>query len=115
VSINRWAARTDINKAQVVSALKAAKCSVYDAKRPLDLIVGVPGGLAYSKEPWTLLMEIKRPAGPRGGTSRQKHTKAQTSFLSAWVGGPVATVDGPEAALRAVGAIRVNDNHPEKA
>ena len=55
---------------------------------------------------WTLLMEIKRPTGPRGGTSGRKHTKSQASFLSIWNGGPVATVTDVESALRAIGVVR---------
>lgn len=98
MSINRWAARTDANRDQIVIALRAAGASVYDLRRPVDLLVGYHG--------ITLPMEIKRPAGPKGGTAGRKHTKAQLEFLATWKGGPVATVDGPEAALRAIGAIR---------
>lgn len=91
------AARIDSNKRDIVAALRAVDCSVYDLKQPLDLLVGRAGK--------TLLMEIKAPAGPRGGTSGRKHTDAQALFLQGWNGGPVATVDCVNAALRAVGAL----------
>lgn len=97
MSIHRWNARSDANRDQIVIALRAAGASVYDLRRPVDLLVGFRGQ--------TLPMEIKRPPGPKGGLAGRKHTKAQASFLATWCGGPVATVDGPEAALRAIGAI----------
>lgn len=93
----RTAARADANKREIVQALRAIGCSVYDLKLPLDLLVGYSGQ--------TLLMELKRPPGPKGGTKDRKHTPAQTLFLEGWAGGPVATVDSPEAALRAVRAL----------
>lgn len=99
MSLNRYAARADANRDQIVIALRAAGASVYDLRRPVDLLVGFRGQ--------TLPMEIKRPPGPKGGTKGRKHTKAQASFLASWNGGPVATVDGPEAALRAIGALKV--------
>ncbi len=106
MSINRYAARADANRDQIVIALRAAGATVYDLRKPVDLLVGFRGT--------TIPMEIKRPAGPKGGTSGRKHTKAQASFLSTWTGGPVATVDGPEAALRAIGAIRCSTQEPTK-
>lgn len=99
MSINRYAARADSNKAEIVRALRDAGCSVYDLRKPLDLLVGLAGS--------TLLMEIKRPPGPRGGISDRKHTPAQLAFLQGWNGGPVATVDSAQAAVRAVGMLKV--------
>lgn len=63
--------------------------------QPVDLLVGL-GGI-------TLLMECKNPKtgyGKRGANSNQK------SFMETWQGGPVSLVDGPEAALRALGVLR---------
>jgi hypothetical protein len=98
MTINRWAARSDSNRHAIVDALRAAGAVVYDLRRPVDLLVAFRGQ--------TILVEIKRPAGPRGGTAGRKHTKAQSEFLATWVGGPVATVESPEAALRAIGVLK---------
>jgi hypothetical protein len=95
MTINRWAARTDANKRAIVEALEAAGCSVYDLRRPVDLLIGAQGK--------TLLVEIK------DGTkspSRRKHTKGQQTFLASWTGGPVATVTDVESALRAIETMR---------
>jgi hypothetical protein len=94
----RHAARIDENKHEIVKALRAVGCTVYDLKQPLDLLVGLAGQ--------TLLVEIKRPPGPKGGMDGRKHTPAQSLFLQGWNGGPVATVDSVDAALRAVGVLR---------
>jgi hypothetical protein len=98
MTINRFAARSDSNRQAIVDALRTAGAVVYDLRRPVDLLVAFRGN--------TILVEIKRPAGPRGGTAGRKHTKAQSEFMATWVGGPVATVDSPEAALRAIGVLK---------
>ena len=97
MSINRYAARIDANKLAIVDALRAAGCTVYDAKQPVDLIVG-------GDDRWTLLLEIKNPKQP---PSKRKHTKAQAAFLATWRGGPVVTVMDVEGALRAVALMRI--------
>ncbi len=86
----RRAARTDANKAEIVEALRAAGCVVYDLKLPVDLLVGAGGK--------TLLVEIK---DGRKAPSAQKYTKLQASFMASWTGGPVATVRDVEGALTA--------------
>ena len=86
----RRAARTDANKAEIVSALRAAGCVVWDLKLPVDLLVGANGK--------TMLVEIKNG---RAVPSAQKYTKLQESFMSTWTGGPVATVRDVEGALTA--------------
>jgi hypothetical protein len=93
----RRAARTDANKLDIVSALRSIGCTVYDLKMPVDLLVGRAG--------CTLLLEIKRPPGPKGGMKDRDHTPAQKSFLASWNGGPVATVDSVDSALRAAGVL----------
>jgi hypothetical protein len=94
MTLNRYAARTDANQAQIIKALEAAGCVVWVIRQPVDLLVG-----RCSK---TLLMEVKDGSKP---PSRRKTTKVQTSFLSTWNGGPVAVVTDVESALRAVRAI----------
>ena len=106
MSIQRWAARSDSNRKAIVDALRAAGCTVYDIRRPVDLLVGYQSNWMGGYAPVTMLMEIKRPDGPKGGTWFKKHTEAQLAFLKSWNGGPVATVDSPEAALRAIGVMK---------
>lgn len=96
VSIHRFAARSDSNRAAIVAALRQAGAYVYDLRMPVDLLVGHQGE--------TILIEIKRPAGPNGGTSGRGHTVAQADFMAHWMGGRFVTVTTPEEALRAIGA-----------
>ena len=98
MSINRFAARPDSNRSLIVDTLRTVGAVVYDLRRPVDLLVAFRGQ--------TILIEIKRPPGPKGGIAGRKHTKAQSEFFATWVGGPVATVDSPSAALRAIGVLK---------
>ena len=95
LSIHRWAARSDDNRNAIVGALRAVGCTVYDLRRPVDLLVGVAGR--------TGLVEIKDGSKP---PSRRKHTKAQTDFMATWPGGPVFTVMDVDGALRAAAMLR---------
>lgn len=90
----RRAARTDGNKADIVSAMRSVGCSVYDLRQPVDLLVGRNGR--------TLLVEIK---DGQKTASRRKYTPAQEAFMSTWRGGTVATVTDVDGALRAVAAM----------
>ncbi len=96
MSINRYAARTDSNQAEIVAALRAAGCSVWIIGLPVDLLVGNNGK--------TLCVEVKRMTG-KLVPKPTKHTKLQREFMMSWTGGPVATVTDAESALRAVGAM----------
>lgn len=60
-----------------------------------DLIVGFRGV--------TLLMEVKNPKTQYG---RAGLNKRQKSWHAGWTGGALSVVDGPEAALRALGCIQ---------
>ena len=94
--MTRYALRVDANQTAVISALKAAGADVKVIGQPLDLLVG-----CGTEKRRTMLMEVKIPGG--------KHTKAQVKFLEEWepyVGVTIATVDGPEAALRALNVLR---------
>lgn len=91
----RRAARTDANKAAIVAALKEIGCSVYDLKQPVDLLVWSPWKDA------NILVEIKRPPGPKGGMSDRQHTPAQVRFILSWPG-PVETVHSPAQAVAAM-------------
>jgi Holliday junction resolvase len=94
----RRAAKVDANQDSVVSALRAAGATVQSlaavGKGVPDLLVGHKGQ--------TLLMEVK---DGRKTPSAQRLTEDQLTWHGAWKGGPLAVVDGPEAALRMIGVI----------
>ena len=98
----RWAARTDKTHKSIVDALRAVGCSVVSLA---GVGKGVPDILA-GRNGVTWLIEIKRPAGPKGGTSEkgQRLNEAQEKWRDAWRGGPVHVARTPDEALRAVGA-----------
>jgi Holliday junction resolvase len=93
------AARIDANHEQVVSALRAAGASVQSlagvGKGVPDLLVGFQGK--------TLLMEVK---DGRKTPSERRLTDDQVRWHGAWNGGPLAIVDGVDAALRMLGVMK---------
>jgi Holliday junction resolvase len=93
------AAKIDANHVQVVEALRAAGATVQSlagvGKGVPDLLVG------YRQT--TLLMEVK---DGHKSPSQRKLTEDQLKWHGAWNGGTLAVVDGPEAALRALGVIK---------
>ena len=95
----RRAAKIDANQEQVVQALRAAGAVVQTlaavGKGVPDLLVGYQGK--------TLLLEVKDGSKP---PSERRLTEDQIKWHGAWRGGPLAIVDGPEAALRMLGAIK---------
>lgn len=91
----RYALRTDANQTAVISALEAAGATVLVVGKPLDLLVGIRSQF--------MLIEVKDGAKVK---SAQKPTKAQVKFFERFPGYPWAIVDGPEAALRAIGVMK---------
>ena len=93
------AAKIDANHEQVVSALRAAGASVQSlagvGKGVPDLLVGFQGK--------TLLMEVK---DGRKTPSERRLTDDQVRWHGAWNGGPLAIVDGVDAALRMLGVMK---------
>jgi Holliday junction resolvase len=93
------AAKIDANHEQVVSALRAAGASVQSlagiGKGVPDLLVGFQGK--------TLLMEIK---DGRKTPSERRLSEDQVRWHGAWRGGPLAIVDGVDAALRMLGVMK---------
>ena len=93
------AARVDANHKATVEALRAAGATVQSlagvGKGVPDLLVG------YRQT--TLLMEVKD--GHKSPSKRQL-TEDQLKWHGEWRGGTLAVVDGPEAALRALGVIK---------
>lgn len=94
----RRAAKTDANQAEIVAALRAAGASVQSlaavGKGVPDLLVSIRGV--------NLLMEVKDGSRP---PSERQLTKDQIKWHGSW-NGPVCVVDGPEAALRALGVCK---------
>ena len=95
----RRAAKIDANQEQVVQALRAIGATVQSlagvGKGVPDLLVGYQGK--------TLLLEVKDGNKP---PSERKLTEDQIKWHGAWRGGPLAVVDGPEAALRMLGMLK---------
>jgi hypothetical protein len=93
------AARIDANHEQVVLALRTAGATVQSlaavGQGVPDLLVGFQGK--------TLLMEIK---DGNKTPSERRLTEAQLKWHGAWRGGPLAVVDGVDAALRMLGVIK---------
>ena len=89
----RRAAKIDANQPAVVSALRAAGAVVHSLAAVGN---GMPDLLvAYAGR--TLLMEVKDGSKT---PSQQALRDKQTAFHQAWIGGPLSTVNSPEAALR---------------
>lgn len=100
----RRAAKTDANQAEIVKALRAAGATVQSlaavGQGVPDLLVGIRGQ--------TLLMEVKDGKKP---PSERRLTPDQMEWHGAWRGGPLAVVDGVDAALRVLGVVRVEVAH----
>ena len=91
-----YARKVDVNQAEIVKTLRKAGADVYILS---SVGKGIPDLMVcFNGE--TILMEVKRDA-------KAKFTKDQLKFIANWKGGPLSRVDSPEAALRAIGLIRV--------
>lgn len=97
--MSRRAARIDANHLQIVLALRAAGAVVYSLA---EVGRGVPDALIGYRHQ-TLLMEFKDGHKP---PSARALTPAQRIFHETWIGGPLSIVDGPDAALRALGVLK---------
>lgn len=91
--------KIDGNQDQVVSALRAAGATVQSLAAVGD---GVPD-LLVGYRGHTMLFEVKDGRKP---PSQRKMTPEQQKWHAAWNGGTLCIVDGPEAALRAIGVIK---------
>lgn len=92
----RRAAKRDSNEGLIVSALEAVGCRVQrlnDHNAP-DLLVS-RGGVNY-------LLEVKAPAGSRGGVSHRELSADQFAWHTKWLG-PVVVVRTVDEALKAIG------------
>lgn len=101
----RRASRTDVNQAQIVSALRSAGCSVL-------LLHAVGGGcpdilVAYHGR--MALLEIKDGNKP---PSARKLTPAQVKFHATW-NGPIAIVKSIGEAYAAIGVSPIAKGTPD--
>lgn len=90
----RHAARVDANQTAVISALEAAGAEVLVLGLPVDLLVRYGNRMMF--------MEVKDGNKP---PSARKKTALQERFFAWATGLPIALVDGPEAALRALAVL----------
>jgi hypothetical protein len=63
-----------------------------------DLLIGLDG--------YSLLVEVKLPAGPKGGMKGRKLKPAQIEFNAAWRGAPIHVVRTEEDVVILVKAVR---------
>lgn len=95
----RRAAKVDANQEQVVQALRAAGATVQSLA---GVGVGVPD-LLVGYQGKTILLEVKDGHKP---PSARRLTEDQLKWHGAWRGGPLAVVDGVDAALRVLGVLK---------
>lgn len=102
MSIWRRNARHDENHAEIVGALRAHGASVVSINAPgcPDLLVGVTrkDGTRVN-----LLLEVKRPLGPKGGKSHRDLTERQRHFRAGWRGDLPWVVRSPLEAIAVLG------------
>ncbi len=97
MSIHRTAARRDQNEKDIVDALRRVGADVRrlsGAEVP-DLLVG------YRAR--TLLLGVKRPDGPKGGTSKGRYRHSGDQCPDSWPGGPWVVVTTVAEALEVLG------------
>lgn len=89
MSIHRHNAARDANEPEIVEALRKVGATVERLDKPLDLLVGYRGV--------NLIMEVKLPLGPRGGSKDRNLTSAQKRFTDQWRGQWVVVRSAEEA------------------
>lgn len=97
----RRAARVDASQREIVETLRRVGAFVVSLAAVGG---GVPDVLCGFRGRWHV-MEVKRPAGPRGGASAdgQRLRETQRRFI-ALAGAPVHVVRTPAEAMEAIGA-----------
>jgi len=98
MSLNRYAAITDANQTEIVRALEAAGCIVWNIRWPVDLLVGI--GVDKPMQARWLPMEIKT-----GAKKARDLTDDQRKFMKTAGYLPFAVVTDVESALRAVSSL----------
>jgi hypothetical protein len=83
----------DGNERPIIEALKRIHATVLQLDKPCDLLVGYRGR--------NFLLEVKLPAGPRGGTSHSELNDDEMEFRATWKG-QYEVVRSPEDAIEIV-------------
>ena len=73
-----YAAQRDQNENEIVRIFRKLGASVYRMDKPVDLLIGYKG--------YNILVEVKRPKGPRGGDSHSRLNAKQQEFIDGWRG-----------------------------
>jgi hypothetical protein len=96
MTIHRYAKARDANEPEIVAALEAAGAVVIRLEPSTaglpDLLVGYRGR--------NILMEIKLPPGPRGGTGHSPLSDDQVAFMQAWPGAAYVVRSAEQALMR---------------
>lgn len=95
--MKRYAMRRDENEPEIIVALEAIGCTVYQMDQPVDLLVG--------RGAVNILMEVKNPAKPKGD---RKKTPAQQDFFKNW-NGQVRIVETVDEAIALVTKLTVKN------
>ena len=97
MTLPRYAKARDANEPEIIAELEAVGAAVVRLEPSVaglpDLLVGYRGR--------NILMEIKQPPGPKGGTSHAPLSEDQVAFFQAWPG-PCYVVRTPKQALHAL-------------
>ena len=99
MGLHSHANQRDGNEQEIIDVYRAYGCSVDRVNEPCDLIVG------YNDEilgPQTILVEVKLPKGPEGGTSHSKLTPKEMEFFGRHKG-RIYVVRCKDDALRSIG------------
>ena len=94
----------DGNEPEVVDALEANGCVVETVHSPLDLIVAYRASSGFWRQVW---LEVKRPPGPRGGTSGRDLNEKQQAFFDRWPPSLRYVVRWPEQAVHLIEQLRL--------
>lgn len=78
MSLARHAKQRDQNERPIIEGLIAIGCTVIQLDKPCDLLVGYRGR--------NVLIEVKLPLGPRGGSSHSELNDDQEEFRTTWRG-----------------------------
>ena len=97
--MRRYAARTDKNQQKIIDAYRDVGAWVWYIGRPFDLLVGFRGRL--------YLVEVKNPKG-KDKIGEEQHTEIGKLLHLANI--KVHVVRGVDDGLRAIGAMRAEDN-----
>ena len=95
----RRAARVDGPHAAILKAVREVGAIAVDTSRLPGFVDQVWGWRGA-----TILAEVKKPGGPRGGKGGQL-TPDQRRLHETWTGGTLVLVDSIEAALRVLGVL----------